>query len=213
MRNLILSGGIFHPFAETSAAVAGHLQDLGVRSEIAGVAEGLARLRSERFDLVTVNALAWTMTQADKYDPFRDEFAFSPSVSDRAALTSHIDHGGGLLGLHTAPICFDTWPEWGEMLGAAWVWGRSHHPPLGDVSVEAGEDSFEIRDELYCSLSIAEGAEVLATARIDGVDEAQPVLIGSDRSTYLSLGHDLTATSNPGYQHLLHRAARRALPS
>ena len=34
LRNLILSGGIYHPFAETSAIIAGQLASLGLQSDI-----------------------------------------------------------------------------------------------------------------------------------------------------------------------------------
>ena len=63
-RNLILSGGIYHPFAETSIAIAAHLQSLGITSEVATVVQGLERLGMETFDLVTVNALAFSMTSS-----------------------------------------------------------------------------------------------------------------------------------------------------
>lgn len=211
MKNLILSGGIYHPFEETSLCVSGHLEGLGLNSTVAGVEDGLALLQHTKFDLVTINALAFSMVQAEKYAPLRDRFAFDPSEADRRAMTAHIDRGGGLLGLHTAAICFDTWPQWGDMLGAKWVWGKSHHPAPNRLTVDGPDSSFEIWDELYCDLQIADDATILAVARSQDCTDEQPVLTVRERSAFLSLGHDMTATHNAGYAGLLKIAAQCAL--
>ena len=209
-RNLLLSGGIYHPFAETSAVVAEILAPLGVESTVSPVREGLARLADEGFDLLTINALAFSMTQAEKYAPLRDGFAFTASAADRAAIEGHLARGGGLLGLHTAAICFDGWEGWPGILGAGWVWGRSHHPVPEYVTVQ-GAAGFTLWDELYCDLALDPEAEVLATATSETVAEPQPVLTRKGRAVYLALGHDLTGVSTPGYAGLLERAARLAL--
>lgn len=209
-RNLILSGGIYHPFAETSAAIASTLGDQGIASEIMPVREGLARLGEASFDLLTVNAIAFTMTQAEKYAPLRARHAFAPSEANRAAIRAHLNRGGGLLGLHTAAICFDGWEEWPALLGAGWVWGRSHHPMPEYVAV-GGDAPFTVWDELYCDMALAPGTEVLATATSESISEPQPILTRNGRSVYLALGHDLTACLNDGYRRLLSRAARLAL--
>jgi len=211
VRNLILSGGIYHPFAETSASIAGHLDAIGIASEIVDVDAGLTRLAAERFDLLTVNALAFSMTQAEKYVPLRDAHAFSPSEAQRAALRAHLERGGGLLGLHTAAICFDTWPDWPNLLGVGWVWGRSHHPAPDYLTVTSGGDRFTVWDELYCDLEIGPDCTVLATATVDGIDQPQPVMTARRGAAYLALGHDLTATANPGYVGLIKQAAGLAL--
>jgi uncharacterized protein len=211
MKNLILSGGIFHPFAETSASVARCLETEGITSRIVGVAEGFRLLGEESFDLVTVNALAWSMMQADKYLPFRAEYAFDPSPQARASFLHHLERGGGLLGLHTAAICFDTWPEWRDILPAAWIWGRSHHPAPGYFSTTDETYEFRIWDELYCDMEIAGDATVLATATAPNLDREQPVMVAREQSVYLALGHDVTATENPGFQRLLVQGTRLAL--
>ena len=129
MKNLLLSGGIYHPFEETSASIAGHLESLGVTSVIRGVRSGLETLRTEDFDLLTVNALSWSMTQAEKYEPFRDQFAFNPSDDDRRAIENHMDGGGGLLGLHTGGQSASTAGHIGRaLLGIGWVWGTVASP-------------------------------------------------------------------------------------
>ncbi len=210
VRNLLLSGGIYHPFAETSEAVAGILSSQGIETTVLPVAEGLSRLAGEHFDLLTINALAFSMTQAEKYGPLRDRHAFATRPEDRAAILAHMARGGGLLGLHTAAICFDGWDEWPVLLGAGWVWGMSHHPMPEYVTVE-GAGGFALWDELYCDLAIDPDTEVLATATSQSVAAPQPVLTRKDRAVYLSLGHDLTGVSSPGYAGMLKRAARLAL--
>ena len=208
--NLLLSGGIFHPFAETSERVAALLGGFGIHSEIRGVAEGLEALRARTFDMVTVNALAFSMTQAEKYTHLRAAHAFVPSRADRAALRDHAARGA-ILGLHAAAICFDEWDEWADMLGAGWVWGRSHHPMPGYVDVNGSAGRARLWDEIYCDLQIANDAQVVATGTTDGIDEPQPVLVARSGAAYFSLGHDLTGMAAPGYAPLLSQAAGLAL--
>ena len=209
MKGLLLSGGIHHPFAETSVVVAGLLRGIGVGCDTHGVRDGLDRLAAERFDLLVVNALAFSMTQHEKYAPLRAEHAFAATEADRAALCGHVARGGGLLGLHTAAICFDGWDGWCDLLGAAWVWGASYHPPVVDLEVSGPDGTGTVRDELYCDLALARGATVVATAT-DGV-EAQPVLVTHGRASYLALGHDRASVEAPAYAPLLRRAAAHAL--
>ncbi|GIX14886.1 MAG: hypothetical protein KatS3mg118_2845 [Paracoccaceae bacterium] len=216
MRALVLSGGIAHPFAETSAAMAGILADAGLGAEIAPAGPGLDRL-DENWDLVVINALAFTMTQAEKYAPLRAAHAFSISPDRRAALRDHLAGGGGLLGLHAAAICFDDWPEWGDILGARWIWGRSGHPspdylevtPLSGHGLTEGLRRFRVWDELYCDLALAGDARVLATARCREQTRPQPVLTareGPGRVVWSGLGHDMTSFATPAHRMLLTRA-------
>ncbi len=202
--NLILSGGISHAFDETSAIVAGHLEGVGIRSDILPIRDGLARLTERHFDLLTVNALAFTMTQAEKHAPYRAH-AFSIRPADRKAIEGHMASGGRLLGLHTAAICFDDWPDWKELLGVNWQWGISYHPATGPIRVQA-DPGFETVDELYCDLSLSSGSEVLATATAPGIRNPQPVLTRRGNAAYLALGHDRAACENSGYIRLLTQA-------
>ncbi|ABD55187.1 ThuA domain-containing protein [Jannaschia sp. CCS1] len=210
-RSLILSGGILHPFDQTSDLIAQHLTLLGIRSEILPVREGLARLGQTSFDLLAVNALAFTMTQHEKYASRRATHSFAISKDEKTAIRSHVQAGGKLLGLHTAAICFDDWPEWRDLLGVAWKWGVSHHPPPCPVRV-ADTPPFDTVDELYCDMSVHPDAEVLLTGTCDGVAEPQPILIRFGNAAYLALGHDKDAVQDPGYVRLLKRATRALFP-
>lgn len=210
LRNLILSGGISHPFVETSAFVAKHLATLGVQSDVLPVRPGLARLGECQFDLLTVNALAFTMTQHEKYAPQREAYAFAITEPEKDAIRAHLETGGKLLGLHTAAICFDDWPEWQTHLGISWQWGVSSHPPPCPIHVQTSPQ-FETVDELYCGMSLHPDATVLATATCDDVPAPQPILLRHANAAYLALGHDQGAVSHPGYARLLTEAVQLLL--
>ena len=223
-RALIVTGGLYHDHPEMGGALARLTEAAGFASEaVHGAAAGLERFTDTGADLLILSTLAWSMGQNTKYAPWRAQYAYDIPAPVRAAITAHLQGGGGLLGLHTAAICFDDWPEWGGMLGARWVWGRSHHPTPGPVSVTLapgdhpltrGLPGFALQDELYCALDIAADAQVLAHATATGVETPQPVLTvrqeGPARVVYSALGHDPASLALPAHGALLTRAARWA---
>jgi uncharacterized protein len=216
-RALVLSGGIFHDFPATSGVLGQLLCNHEVAPEITeDLEDGLARL--DGFDLLVVNALRWRM-QGDKYDPYRDRYAYSPSERARQAVREHLGRGRGLLAVHTAVICFDDWPEWGDLLGAQWRWGQSGHPPLGTVRVNVsarpdpltdGIADFDIEDEVYGFLDQRPGLEPLLTSDHGGA--VHPLLwlresLGARVAVDL-LGHGVESLSSPQHQTVLDRAVR-----
>lgn len=220
--NLLLTGGFFHRFDETGPYLAGVLEPAGVESEITeDLDAGLARLAGDAtYDLVTVYALRWRMLHP-MFDGARERWAFTLSESGREALRGHLARGGGLLAVHTAAICFDDWPEWGEIVGAAWNWERSTHPPPRTLEIDvrtgahpivAGVERFAIEDELYSFLDWQPDAEALMTCRYRGEDQAllaaRPREAG--RVVYDALGHDIASLSQPAHQTILRRSARWA---
>jgi type 1 glutamine amidotransferase len=224
MRNLILTGGPRHPFATSAPALAALLAEQGIDSAVAeDIESGLAALGSGGYALVTVYALRWSMTQHEKYTPDRPRFQFFLSPRGRRAIVEHLNGGGGLLGLHTASICFDDWPEWRDVLGGAWVWGRSGHPPYGPVRVRLdrrehvllrGLDEFEVQDEVYGGLDIVPNVTPLAHARAAS-GTWQPILwehrVGAGRVVYDALGHDAASLQQSVHRRLVTRAALWAL--
>jgi len=131
-----------------------------------------------------------------------------------------------LLGLHTASLCFDDWEGWKDVLGAVWMWGRSHHPPYGRVEVTptatgheitAGLGAFELNDEVYSGLELTSGIQPLLTATpcstpSENNRSAAPVLwarsFGRGRVVYDALGHDRSSLEHPIHGHILARSAR-----
>jgi uncharacterized protein len=222
LTNLILVGGIFHDFEASAQALAELLLPLGIESRIEPDLEaGLASLAETPVDLLSLNALRWEMI-GEKYDPYRDREAYSPSEAARTALQTHLQGGGALLGLHTASICFSDWPEWRTLLGGHWVWGTSWHPPPERIEVTPTAEgslrhlpSFEVNDELYTSLSLEPTATVLASGESAAMPTPQPVMwshtVGAGRVIYDALGHDQASLHHPAHAELLREGVSWAL--
>lgn len=218
-RNLIIAGGPAHPFDATAPRLAAILKQNDIDSDITlDIEDGLSRLGD--YDMLTVHCLRWSMTQDPKYAPLKEQFALSLSQKGRDAVMAHVGKGKPLFAVHTAPISFDDWPQWGPLIGATWVWGSSGHPPLGTTHVAEPDQSneitkglpaFDITDELYSNQIIAPDARVLMTATTEGGSGPQPILLtreqGGARIVYSALGHDERSFDHPVHQQLLGRIA------
>ena len=222
-RIVVLAGGVphAHDYAGIGRALGetlgaqGHDVTVVDRPELAaGALDGAGAL--------VVDGLWWRM-EGEAYARWRDEWAYSPSPETRDTLAAFVAGGGGLLALHTASICFDDWPEWGAIVGGAWHWGRSSHPPAGavrpqivaDHPVVRGvaaviADHDDMRDEVYGDMLLADGIEVLATARRTPDDGDQPVVwahhYGAGRVVYLGFGHDADSIEHPVNRRLITQA-------
>jgi type 1 glutamine amidotransferase len=179
------------------------------------VESGFRRLADEPFDVVLVNALRWRM-EAPQYERWRAEFAVSLSETARRAVVEFVERGGGLVGNHTASICFDDWPGWADLLGGGWVWGRSSHPRPAPVEVHVTAEHpvvaglptvFTLVDEVYGDQELCPGTEVLAIARRTPEDDPQPMVWvatrGQGRVVYDALGHDVASLTDPVHAQLL----------
>lgn len=215
-RNLILSGGVAHDYAQTSLMLSRVLKGVEVHSEIHedfGILEDLLA-----FDMVTLNCVRWTCSQAQVNPEWRDRWAFTLSEAGRERFLEFLGQGKGLLALHAATICFDDWPVYREILGAWWEWGISSHAPFQDHKMEVRDHShpitegipdFTIKDELYIHARFTDSVSPL----IEGVWEGQshPVLwvrnYGAARVCYTALGHGIEAFEHPENQLLLQRGA------
>jgi type 1 glutamine amidotransferase len=215
MRALILSGGVAHSFADTSRAIADRLAELDIVATITSDAEtGLTD--SASMDLLVFNLFrddifskSWPV---DVPDP-----SYSPSEVARAAVLKHLKQGGGLLALHGAMISFADWYQWGSILGAHWVTGRSGHPKRSAMHVEVLADSHPIvrgipsfqlaEDEAYGFLDLADDNTVLATSSHGGMDH--PMLwireYRGGRVAYLAPAHGMVTHEHPIYRQLLKR--------
>jgi type 1 glutamine amidotransferase len=223
LKNLVLTGGLYHPFDDASKTLQAVLDDAGFASTVTDdMDHGFAELATGNYDLLTVYALRWTMPQ-DKFAAQRAEWAFSPSPAQRQALQQHLAAGKGVLALHTAAICFDDWPAWQDAVGASWTWGHSYHPPLGTVQVQptvnshaivAGLPAFAFEDEAYTDMVIAPGVQPLMEVRAAGQTAFSPCLwtltLASGRLVYDALGHDSASLAHSVHRQIIQRSARWA---
>ena len=219
-RVVMLAGGSphAHDFAATGAALAELAVGLGHDVTVTDDPDDAARLLADDVDALVVDGLWWRMEGA-AYDPWRDEHAYSPPPATRDAITTHVHDGGGLLAVHTASICFDDWPEWGDVVGGSWRWGVSSHPPVGAVtaSVVGGHPVVDglpativLDDEVYGDLDLCGGIDVLVTARRTPDDVDQPVVwlhrYGAGRVVYDGFGHDVESIRHPAHARLIARS-------
>lgn len=221
-RNLVITGGPLHDFPATTAALVALADAEGLASTVPlDPSAALDQLVDDPgWDLVTIDALLWRMP-AERHAHLRDGWRFELDDRHADALLAHVEAGGALLAMHTAPICFDGDPRWRALLGAAWDWDRSHHPPLGPVRVRrtaagaahpitAAADDVDLVDEVYADLAIDDDVDPLLTSAVDGVD--QPVLwareVGEGRVVVDLLGHDRPSLDHPAHAAVLRRALR-----
>lgn len=205
---ILYSDGYNHPFAQSSAALAGIARGAGIAATITSdIGDALALLRPGH-DVLGVNALRWSMTQFERYAADRPHWAGSLSSHHLAAITDHVERGGGLIAMHTAVICWDNQPGWLDLLGGGWNWERSHHPPLGAITVHPAPSiaaPFAIIDEAYHNLDPGADCEIIATATAGG--GPQPVVWqrrhGAGRIVVDALGHDARSLEAAGHVAIL----------
>jgi hypothetical protein len=111
------------------------------------------------------------------------------------------------------------------VLGGAWNWERSSHPPAAPVharvvSAEAAAHpvlaglapTLDLVDEVYGEVDLADGCEVLMVARRTADDREQPVVwahrFGAGRVVYDGFGHDAASINDPHHAALIRAAAR-----
>jgi type 1 glutamine amidotransferase len=224
MRNLLIAGGPHHPVGDVAPAVTAAAESLGLATDVFDDIEvGCRALGEGSYRLLTFAALRWTMLNNEKYAPQRAQWGFSLSPAGRAAIRRHLERGGALVALHAASISFDDWPEWGDIVGARWEWGRSGHRPYGPVEVRpcgpahpitAGVPAFRCDDEVYAGLAVDPRAQPLMEARA-GDDAWSPVLWAREwhgaRVVYDALGHDPSSLDHATHRDLMRRAAAWAL--
>ena len=219
-RNLILTGGLYHPFEAASESLRGALDAVGFESDVTtDIHTGLSWLDDGGYDLLTVYCLRFPML-AERFAADRALWAVTMGEADTKRIEAHLQSGRGILVMHTAAISFDDWPRWREIVGAGWIWGTSYHPPHGPVSVKMTESqhpithglpAFDFDEEAYSKMDLVSGIEPLATVRASVQDQASPCLwareVGTGRVVYDALGHDSASIDQPTHKRILQRAA------
>jgi type 1 glutamine amidotransferase len=144
--------------------------------------------------------------------------AAGPSGSGRTgvehALESFLARGGGIFAVHVGVCSLLDLPGWPEMSGAAWIPGRTMHPPLGSCWIDVRQaghpvsarlSSFEVVDERYSHLDLRPGSHVLASHVYDGMEH--PLVwareIGRGRVVADALGHGPESYDSTGHRALI----------
>lgn len=207
----------WHPFAETSAAVASLLQSAGLAVEVADdVDTALAGLATSQPgpDLLVVNV-----------GLPRDGGASPGTAAATRGLEAWSAGGRPLLAFHVSSTSFVDTPVWEEALGGSWVRGTTMHPDYGPAQVlidphsgplAEGIPDFEVLDERYSWLRTLPGITVHARHRHEGTlhplvwSYTRDVRGGGrgGRTFYDALGHDSASFDSPEHRDLLSRGIR-----
>jgi uncharacterized protein len=219
MRAIILSGSgryadPWHPYHETSAALAGIIAGAGYRVEVSDdLLRGLGDLGDA--DLLVVNAgnpaTPLPDGAVDPGAPGADEIAAAVAGLDAA-----LERGIGILAAHSAAGTLPEVPAFARALGARWLAGVSWHPPIGNARVHivgthpiaAGLADFTVYDERYSGLHLDDVIEPIAEHEEDGM--RHPLIwareLGHSRLVYDALGHDASSYESTAHRELLVRA-------
>lgn len=215
----------WHPFTETSAALAGLLREAGFGVEMADdVDAALAGLVTPGVREAAGDQRAPGVAGTDLPDLLvvnvglpRDERP-SPGTAEAAAgLVSWLAAGRPLLVSHVSSTSFLDSPEWAAAMGGRWIRGTSMHPEYGPSAIHivpesgplvGGIGDFELMDERYSYLQTSPGVTVHSTHTHDGREH--PVMWSLNRKPgrtfYDALGHDAASYQSPEHREILLRA-------
>ena len=162
--------------------------------------------------------LHWT--GFDRYEPMR--------ASHKAAYEAYVKSGRPIIAHHGGIASYDDWPRFGELLGFAWIWGKTNHSPIADYDVRmmptghpivAGLSDFRIHDELYYDIAITPGLKVQTHAEAEFEGKRLPMVMtasggrvdGAGKVAYLANGHDIKAFECPAMERLWQNAVAWSL--
>lgn len=195
----------WHPFEQTSAAIAEVITGLGgwevevVQSE----PESLTAL--DDVELVVINSGVGDPGNPPEPDPVWERA--------HAELGRWIEAGGPVLGTHTAAATFPDWPQWPALLGGRWVRGTSMHPPQGQATFDLasdhpilrGLDGVTVDDERYSYLELGHGVVPLLRHEHDDRPHVMAWAHETEtvRAVYDGLGHGPESYASASRRHLL----------
>jgi hypothetical protein len=161
------------------------------------------------------------------------------SDRSRSALSQFVRSGKGLVVYHHSTTAFKDWPEFASLCGGNY-YGRAHHSPIHDFSVDFTDREHPItrglkksflqtQDELYANMQMQPSGSyhVLATAwddhalyggkskvPLEGPGKNEPLLwtvqAGAGRVFATMLGHSAEATRSDGFRTTFTRGAEWA---
>lgn len=193
----------WHPFAETSAAVADLLRRSGHDTVVRDSEPG-SLLDAADFDLMVINS------GGRGGDPDAEETA--AWAADHRALGAFHGAGSPILGLHTAVGAFHDWPEWASFIGGRWG-EDAFHPDIDTATfrpadgVDAhplwhGLGSVVVFDERYSNLEVFPGSVPTIQHHTDGRTHTMGWIAGGT-VVYDGLGHDGRSYESEGRRRLL----------
>lgn len=214
---IILSGAgryadPWHPYPETSAALAELARAAGFTVEISEDPDAALAGLADDVTLLVVNA----GDPEGPDDTARVQPAASVTGEANAALDAAIDRGIGILALHAAAASLRAYPAYGRALGARWVRGESWHPPIdearvhivGNHAIGEGLGDFTVFDERYTDFHLHDVIEPIAEHEEGG--GRHPLVwareFGRSRLVYDGLGHDTRSYESPGHRELITRS-------
>jgi len=220
LRVLILSGHNHHDWRRTTAELKRIYEDSG--RFVVDVTNDPAECDAATFakyDVVVSNWSAWPRVTG-----------ISWGAETEKAMLEFVLSGKGFVLFHSASASFYDWPQYHKLIGGAYKEGISGHTTYHTFKVIVTEDShpvtrgmkdFWITDELYQTMVIQPGADVLCKAFASedekGTGKMEPVVIctefGRGRGFHFVLGHDVTAMRNVGWQTVMLRGTEWAATS
>lgn len=197
-------GDPWHPFADTSRAVAVILTGAGHEVEVVHDSTPDCLTGLDAIDLVVVNLGGNPLVELApdaQWDAAHRQFG------------AWMRAGGRVLALHTAANAFPDWADWPSLLGGQWVRGRSFHPdqdlarfePHPDARqhpVWRGLDAVTAHDERYSSLTVNPSSTPLVGHQEAGRFEVMGWARGR-RVLYDGMGHDASSYDSPTRAELL----------
>ena len=201
---LIIGGGTSHDFQRWF-----NVADVKTLNDTGGINAIYTETTGGLADLIAVTDVLIVSNNK----PFTDD-------ATKAAITSHLQNGKGLIGLH--PGLWYNWADWPDYNRKIIGGGSRGHDKYGEVEVLVTEPAhpllrgvpakFTFKDELYWFEPDPQGApvKVLATAQSKQKNKAYPQVFtveqAKGRVVGLTLGHDGDAHNHAAYIQLLRNA-------
>jgi type 1 glutamine amidotransferase len=215
-RILFFGGGPHHPYRDCSDVLFNYLADFAIYDCTYTEEPSALHWDSlKAYDVLLIYAIQFDH-QKETPEPVRE------------GLQRFLKEGKGLVVVHAGVASFSTWPQFTDIIGAYWRWGKSTHDPYRHMMVEIADPDhpitrdlldFKIIDEFYFNLEPRAGNHLLliSTHQVEGKERTEPIAwtrTEEDARVFVTLlGHDATPWKNVSFLKIMRRgidwAARR----